>query len=70
VFQRLDEHHQTDVDDIAECYVERVREKRGPILEALKTRGPLIDLLIRSMDEGWTNAGEKACIDFLEGLKR
>ena len=41
----------------------------GPILRALKTRRPLIDLLIRSMDEGWTSAGEKACIDFLEGLK-
>lgn len=68
VFSRLDEHHQTDVDDVAEIYVGLVRKQAGPALEALKGHRELIKLLIRSMDEGWTSAGEKACIDFLKTL--
>ncbi len=70
VFSRLDEHHQTDVDDVAEIYVGLVRKQAGRVLEALKGHEDLIELLIRSMDEGWTSAGEKACIDFLKTLQR
>ncbi len=69
VFSRLDEHHQTDVDDVAELYVDAVRRQGGPLLLALRSHATLVDLLIRSMDEGWTSAGEKSCIEFLEGLK-
>lgn len=70
VFSRLDEHHQTDVDDVAEIYTGLVRKQGGAVLEALRGKVPLIDLLIRSMDEGWTSAGEQACIEYLKSLKR
>ena len=69
VFSRLDEHHQTDVDDVSEIYIGLVRKQGGAVLEALQGNLPLINLLIRSMDEGWTSAGEKSCIEFLEGLR-
>jgi hypothetical protein len=36
VFVRLDEHYQSDADDIAELYVNHVRRSRGPIEAALR----------------------------------
>jgi hypothetical protein len=68
VFSRLSEHHQTDVDDVAEIYVGLVRKQQGPVLAALGNHKALIELLIKSMDEGWTSSGERSCIDFLKTL--
>lgn len=68
VFQRLDEHFNSDSDDVAEIYVNLVRTRGGTSLQSLKNNRPLIQLLIKVMDEGWTSDGEQACIDFLRSL--
>ena len=69
VFSRLDNHYDTDVDDIAELYVNLVKEKPGSVSQALAGNAQLVKLLIRVMDEGWTSDGEQACIDYLKALK-
>jgi hypothetical protein len=69
VFVRLDEHYNSDADDVAELYVKLVKTKGGPVLSALKSNKLLVERLIKVMDEGWTSAGEKECIEFLRGLK-
>jgi hypothetical protein len=68
VFERLDEHYNSDADDVAEIYVNAVRKAGGPLEAALRSNSKLRDRLIKVMDEGWTSGGEKACIDYLKGL--
>lgn len=68
VFQRMDEHFNSDSDDVAEIYVNLLRSTGGQSLQALKNNKPLIQLLIKILDEGWTSAGEQSCINFLRGL--
>lgn len=69
VFLRLDEHYNSDADDVAELYVKLVKDRGGPVLAALKSNKPLVDRLIKVMDEGSTSTGESECIEFLRGLK-
>ncbi|MBP86838.1 MAG: hypothetical protein CMJ64_08985 [Planctomycetaceae bacterium] len=69
VFKELDGHHNTDADDVAEIYLNSIRKQPGAIAAALKTNKPLIDLLIKVLDEGWTSSGEEACIKYLNELK-
>lgn len=68
VFDRLSKFHQTDVDDVAEYYVNMIRSQGGAVKGALKARTSLKNLLIKSLDDGWTSSGEKECIDFLKAL--
>jgi hypothetical protein len=69
IFTRLDEHYQSDVDDIAEAYVNFVRSRPdGPVASALARDPQLVQLLIRVMDEGWTSEGEDSCIGYLRNL--
>ena len=68
VISRLNEFHNTDVDDVAEIYVNLVRKRGGPARQMLKKNPKLVKLLIRAMDEGWTTDGEQACIDYLKTL--
>ena len=68
VFVRLDEHFNSDADDVAEIYVNLVRSKGGGVLAALRSNKALIQRLIKVMDEGWTTSGESDCIRFLRGL--
>jgi hypothetical protein len=68
VFRELDEHHNTDADDVAEIYVNILKRSGGPPLAALRRNEGLKALLIRVMDEGWTSSGESECIRFLQGL--
>lgn len=69
VFSRLDGHYDTDVDDVAERYVKRVKDKPGPVSKALSGHKKLVALLIKVMDEGWTSDGEQACIGYLKALE-
>ena len=71
VFRRLDEAHNSDIDEVAFFYVRRMRENARDVetLRRLKHTTPeLIALLIKSLDEGWTTRGERECIEFLTGL--
>ena len=68
VFVRLDDQYNSDADDVAEIYVNLVKAKGGAALSALKSNKPLIQRLIKVMDEGWTTSGEEECIKFLRGL--
>jgi hypothetical protein len=69
VFERLDEHHNSDADDVPEHYVNMVRSPSGTaVQQALRQNRDLIQLLITVMDEGWTTGGEEGCIKFLRTL--
>ena len=68
VFRELDEHRNTDADDVAEIYVNLLQTKKGPPLAAVTGDSELKKLLIKVMTEGWTSSGEQKCIDFLNSL--
>ena len=68
VFTRLDEHYNSDADDVAELYVNEIRKRKGPLESALKANPALQKRLIKVMDEGWTSAGEADCIRYLRSL--
>lgn len=71
VFRRLDDHHNSDADDVAQYYVEILQSPRGAVVRNAVAGDPrLVDLLIKVMDEGWTSGGEEKCIAFLRGLKK
>ncbi len=69
IFERLNLKHNSDADDVACAYVQKMRGQPGnaALLKTMKGT-PLVPLLIRIMDEGWTSAEEKACIDYLKRL--
>ena len=66
VFEHLDARHTSDADDVAVLYVREVRKSPG-LTAAVKADKPLVDLLVRIMDEGWTTDDEKAAMAFLQG---
>jgi hypothetical protein len=68
VFVRLDEHYNSDADDVAEIYVNEVRRRGGALLASVRGNRELVQRLIKVMGEGWTSGGEKDCIKFLRGL--
>ncbi len=68
VFERLDQEYNSDSDDIAELYVNYVRQAGGGLESDLKASKPLITRLTKVMQEGWTSDGEQACIDYLKAL--
>jgi len=65
IFAHLDEHHPSDADDVAVRYVKLIRHAPATGL-ALKADRPLVKMLIRILDEGWTSAEEKEAIAFLQ----
>ena len=70
VFEKLDRSHNSDADDVALHYVQKLQTSphRTIITSALQQHPTLKSLLIRIMHEGWTSAQEKAAIEFLKGL--
>ncbi len=70
VFEKLGQSHNSDADDVAVLYVQKlqVSPQRNTIVGAFKQRPTLRNLLIRIMDEGWTSAEEKAAIAFLKAI--
>jgi hypothetical protein len=67
IFEHLNDKHNSDADDVAVLYVGLVR-KSPQTVAALKADRPLVSLLVRIMDEGWTSAEEKQAIAFLQAL--
>lgn len=64
IFQRLDEVHNSDVDDVALLYVERIRSNSSLVM-AVRNHPQLRALLIRSLDEGFTTDREYAAMDVI-----
>lgn len=70
VFEHLAANHPSDVDDVAELYVEGVQKDRErPAIEsALRADPQLRNLLIQAMAKGWTSGGEHRAIGYLRSL--
>jgi hypothetical protein len=70
IFEHLEKRHNSDIDDVAVLYVNKVRTaaNSNAVIAALKSDRTLVQLLIRAMDEGWTTGDEKKAIDFLKTL--
>ncbi len=70
VFEHLESRHGSDVDDVAELYVNGVEAaaNRSAIRMALKNEPGLVALLIRVMEKGWTSSGERRAIAVVRGL--
>ena len=60
----------TDSDDVAEYYVERLMKNKGEVQRAVQGDAALLALLIELLEAGWTSGGERDCIRFLEELQR
>ena len=71
VFERLEQSHSSDVDDVAVEYVDIVRKRSDAASfgAALKGDSALHKLLIRVMESGWTSSREKDAITYLKGLR-
>lgn len=70
VFTRLEDQYSSDADDVAEIYVNIVRHRHGLLEAAVKANRKLIKKLIDVLKGGWTSAGEKDCITYLQSLLR
>ncbi|MBX3364425.1 MAG: hypothetical protein KF866_06635 [Phycisphaeraceae bacterium] len=70
IFRWLYERHNSDVDDVALAYVQKLRKSHagGSTILTLKRHPDLFPLLIKSMAEGWTTAAEKEAIAFLKSV--
>lgn len=69
VFELLNKHHNSDADDVALLYVQKMRATPAgaAALRSMKN-APLVPLLVRVMDEGWTTSAEKDAIAYLRAL--
>lgn len=66
IFERLYTAHNSDVDDVAELYVNKIKDN-PTLLDLIRNDRKLKDLLIKSLDEGWTSSDEYAAIAVLKG---
>ncbi len=70
VIKRLDEHYNTDSDDVATLYVDRLKLPQNRAISMnVATNEPLRKLLIKVMTEGYTAGGESDNIEYLNSLK-
>lgn len=65
IFQRLSSAHWSDVDDVAVLYVHKIKNN-STTLDAVKSDSTLRNLLIKSMDEGYTSGREFDAIEILK----
>jgi len=70
IFDHLRAMHPMDVDDVAVCYVKKMRKRPGGTdqLKRMGAESGLLPLLIKAMSEGWVSGGEKDAIEFLKKL--
>lgn len=69
IFLAMDESYNTDADDVAVLYLERVFARQGLALQALQLNRSLRETLIRILDEGWTSSKEAALISRLRAIR-
>ena len=68
VMEHLNQYYNTDADDVAYSYVELVRKHGGIVEEALKLNNDGKQLLIETLESGWTDSDEQRAIDYLKNL--
>ena len=69
IFRELNDKYNTDADDVALSYVNKIKlMEKGPLYEAFKIHASLRNYLAQLLDEGWTTEEEKACIQYLQGF--
>jgi hypothetical protein len=67
VLRSMNDDYHADADDVALEYVGWLR--RDPALaRTVRATGPLRELLIQLLDDGWTSGDERSAILFLRGL--
>lgn len=68
VFEHLNLKHNSDADDVAVLYIEKLKAAPGgdDLVRFVKSRTELRQLLIRILDEGWTSPREKKIIELLK----
>ncbi len=70
MFAHLDENHNSDADDVAVAYLRAIdaSPQRDLVVGALRQHRPLIQLLIKVLDEGVTGPEEARSIERLRAL--
>lgn len=69
IFLRLHKRHKSDVDDVAEIYVRKMRTKHPNVLQTIaRFDEEPIKLMINAMEKGATFPGERREINYLKGL--
>ncbi|MGB7209140.1 MAG: hypothetical protein WBD27_10815 [Pyrinomonadaceae bacterium] len=68
VIEHLNEYYTSDADDVVVLYVEIVRKYSGSTEQALKLHPSARNLLIETMESGWTDSRERQAIEYLSNL--
>jgi hypothetical protein len=70
IFQRLEDAHNADSDDVVVYYLRQLRRTgREKVLSTMARAKPdLIRLLIKILDDGWTTSEEKSFMQLLQGM--
>jgi hypothetical protein len=70
VFEHLNKRHNSDADDVAVLYVQKMwaAPNTAMLKATLRSDRKLVDLLIRILEEGWTSEEEKKAIATLKAL--
>ncbi|MBI4903112.1 MAG: hypothetical protein HY820_05715 [Acidobacteria bacterium] len=68
VIRHLLEYYNSDSDDVVHLYVQLVKKHNGSVQEALKLHPTAKQLMIDTLESGWTDSAERASIQFLQGL--
>ncbi|WLQ14785.1 hypothetical protein O5O45_02390 [Hahella aquimaris] len=68
VFKELDWAYNSDADDVALLYVNRVRRSTPIIKSSLKAHTPLRNLLTAILEDGWTTSNERDAIRYVQQL--
>jgi hypothetical protein len=69
IIEYMNEYYNSDADDVACLYVELVRQHGGIVEQALKLHPTGRQLLIDTMESGWTDSEERRAIDYLKSLR-
>ncbi len=68
IVEQLNQYYTSDADDVIYEYVQLVRKHRGMVETALKLHPKGRQVLIATLDSGWTTQGEYKAIDYLMSL--
>jgi len=68
VIDHMNQYFNSDADDVAYLYVEKVRKYAGIVQTALQVHPTIKKLLIDTLESGWTDADERRAIDYLKSL--
>lgn len=69
VFVQLNDKYSTDADDVARIYVDNIRNRSNQLVKnAFSAHIALRKYLINILEDGWTSAEERQCIQYLQSF--